>query len=64
MAEPELAEPTATGVPYEVRQLVRGLDPAEDLSPGQLAEIDRVWAAYPWLRDDDFVAEGLSRWLA
>ncbi|GAA2360108.1 dihydrodipicolinate synthase family protein [Nonomuraea africana] len=40
------------------------LDPAEELSPGQLAEIDRVWAAYPWLRDDDFVAEGLDRWLA
>jgi hypothetical protein len=39
------------------------LDPAEDLSPGQLAEIDRIWAAYPWLRDDDFVAEGLDRWL-
>ncbi|MFC7641790.1 hypothetical protein ACFQX6_12935 [Streptosporangium lutulentum] len=31
--------------------------------PGQLAEIDRIWAAYPWLRDDEFVAEGLDRWL-
>lgn len=40
------------------------LDPAEDLSPGQLAELDRVWAAYPWLRDDEFVAEGLDRWLS
>ncbi|MEU6411986.1 dihydrodipicolinate synthase family protein [Microbispora sp. NPDC046933] len=40
------------------------LDPAEDLSPGQLAEIDRIWAAYPWLRDDDFVAGGLDRWLS
>ncbi|WP_219825393.1 dihydrodipicolinate synthase family protein [Nonomuraea typhae] len=40
------------------------LDPEEDLSPGQLAEIDRVWAAYPWLRDDEFVAEGLDRWLS
>ncbi|MEU4514568.1 dihydrodipicolinate synthase family protein [Nonomuraea wenchangensis] len=40
------------------------LDPEEDLSPGQLAEIDRIWAAYPWLRDDDFVAQGLDRWLA
>ncbi|MER6947889.1 dihydrodipicolinate synthase family protein [Nonomuraea sp. NPDC000554] len=40
------------------------LDPAEDLSPGQLAEIDRVWAAYPWLRDDDFVTAGLDRWLS
>ncbi|NBE97567.1 dihydrodipicolinate synthase family protein [Nonomuraea sp. KC401] len=40
------------------------LDPAEELSTGQLAEIDRVLAAYPALRDDDFVAENLSRWLA
>lgn len=32
------------------------LDPAEDLSPGQLAEIDRVSAAYPTLNDDAFVA--------
>lgn len=40
------------------------LDPAEELSPGQLAEIDRVWAAYPWLNDDEFVAEGLERWLS
>ncbi len=27
------------------------LDPDEDLSPGQQAEIDRVWHAYPHLRD-------------
>ncbi|GII92434.1 dihydrodipicolinate synthetase [Sinosporangium siamense] len=40
------------------------LDPAETLSTGQLKEIDRIWAAYPWLRDDDFVAEGLDRWLS
>ncbi|SKC72826.1 dihydrodipicolinate synthase family protein [Krasilnikoviella flava] len=40
------------------------LDPAEGLSPGQLAEIDRVWRAYPALRDDAFVAENLDRWLA
>lgn len=40
------------------------LDPAEELSPGQLAQIDRVWAAYPHLRDDDFVAEHLDQWLA
>jgi len=40
------------------------LDPAEDLSPGQRDEIDRVLAAYPWLRDDDFVAAGLDRWLS
>ncbi len=40
------------------------LDPAEDLSPGQLAEIDRVCAAYPELVDDDFVAAHLDGWLA
>jgi dihydrodipicolinate synthase/N-acetylneuraminate lyase len=40
------------------------LDPAEDLSPGQLREIDRVWRASPDLRDDAFVAGRLARWLA
>jgi dihydrodipicolinate synthase/N-acetylneuraminate lyase len=39
------------------------LDPHEDLSPGQAAEIDRVSAAYPELTDDAFVAENLDRWL-
>jgi dihydrodipicolinate synthase/N-acetylneuraminate lyase len=39
------------------------LDPDEDLSPGQGAEIDRVLAAYPELADDDFVAANLDRWL-
>jgi dihydrodipicolinate synthase/N-acetylneuraminate lyase len=39
------------------------LDPHEDLSPGQEAEIDRVCAAYPHLRDDTFVAEHLDTWL-
>jgi dihydrodipicolinate synthase/N-acetylneuraminate lyase len=40
------------------------LDPAEDLSPGQAEEIDRVYAAYPDLNDDAFVAANLERWLA
>ena len=40
------------------------LDPAEVLSPGQAAEIDRVGRDYPWLADDDFVREHLDRWLA
>ncbi len=40
------------------------LDPEETLSVGQCAEIDRVWAAYPELRDDAFVAQHLGRWLA
>jgi hypothetical protein len=40
------------------------LDPAETLRAGQLREIDRIWAAYPELRDDGFVATHLDRWLA
>ncbi len=39
------------------------LDPHEDLSPGQMEEIDRVCASYPHLNDDSFVAENLDRWL-
>ena len=39
------------------------LDPRECLSPGQIEEIDRVRAAYPWVNDDDFVAERLDSWL-
>jgi dihydrodipicolinate synthase/N-acetylneuraminate lyase len=39
------------------------LDPREDLSPGQEAEIDRVLAAYPHLADDAFVRENRDRWL-
>lgn len=40
------------------------LDENEGLSPGQKEEIDRVYAAYPHLNDDDFVAENLHRWLS
>jgi dihydrodipicolinate synthase/N-acetylneuraminate lyase len=40
------------------------LDPAEGLSPGQAAEIERVHAAYPELNDDDFVRENTARWFA
>jgi dihydrodipicolinate synthase/N-acetylneuraminate lyase len=39
------------------------LDPLEDLSPGQREEIDRVCKSYPHLRDDEFIAENLDRWL-
>ncbi|MGI8783567.1 MAG: dihydrodipicolinate synthase family protein [Acidobacteriota bacterium] len=39
------------------------LDHEEDLSPGQLEEIDRVYKSYPDLNDDDFVAENRDRWL-
>ena len=40
------------------------LDPDEDLSPGQAAELTRVSEAYPHLTDDAFVAANLDRWLA
>lgn len=36
------------------------LDPAEELSPGQAEEIDRVYKAYPYLNDDPFVNEFLQ----
>jgi len=39
------------------------LNPAEILTPAQSQEIDRVYAAYPHLNDDAFVAENLTRWL-
>ena len=39
------------------------LDPKEDLSPGQIEEIDRVCASYPHLQDDEFVLQNLDRWL-
>ena len=40
------------------------LDPHETLSPGQAEEIDRLYAAYPDLTDDAFVAANRDRWLA
>ncbi len=39
------------------------LDENESLSPGQREEIDRVYAAYPHLNDDAFVAEHRDEWL-
>ncbi len=39
------------------------LNEEETLSPGQKEEIDRVYAAYPHLHDDAFVAENLDKWL-
>jgi hypothetical protein len=39
------------------------LDPQEGLSPGQSEEIDRVYAAYPHLNDDAFVAQHREQWL-
>ncbi len=40
------------------------LDPDEALSKGQLEEIDRVYAAYPGLNDDAFIAENIGKWLS
>lgn len=39
------------------------LDPEEGLSPGQAEAISRVYAAYPQLNDDAFVAQHLDQWL-
>ena len=39
------------------------LNPREDLSPGQMQEIDRVYRAYPHLNDDNFVREHLDEWM-
>ncbi len=39
------------------------LDPDETLSRGQKEEIDRVYAAYPHLNDDEFVRQRLDGWL-
>ena len=40
------------------------LDEKETLSPGQLAEIDRVTASYPCLHDDEFVSGHRDQWLS
>jgi hypothetical protein len=39
------------------------INPAETFGEGQLAEIDRVYAAYPHLNDDAFVAQHRDEWL-
>jgi hypothetical protein len=41
---------------------VQCLDPQEKLSPGQSEGIDRLYATYPELHDDAFVAANLERW--
>jgi dihydrodipicolinate synthase/N-acetylneuraminate lyase len=40
------------------------LDPKEGLSPGQKAEIDRVYKAYPHLNDDAFIEQYRDLWLS
>jgi len=39
------------------------LNPEETLSPGQSAEIDRIYRDYPELSDDGFITDNLHRWL-
>jgi dihydrodipicolinate synthase/N-acetylneuraminate lyase len=39
------------------------LNPSEDLSPGQMEEIDRVYRAYPHLNDDSFVRQHIDEWM-
>jgi hypothetical protein len=39
------------------------LNPEEELSPGQMEEIDRVYRDYPQLNDDVFVKQNLNKWL-
>lgn len=39
------------------------LNPHEVLSEGQADEITRVTESYPWLHDNDFVKENLSKWM-
>ncbi|MGH9407117.1 MAG: dihydrodipicolinate synthase family protein [Terriglobia bacterium] len=39
------------------------LDPDQDLSPGQIEEINRISGAYPSLNDDAFVESNLDAWL-
>jgi dihydrodipicolinate synthase/N-acetylneuraminate lyase len=39
------------------------LNEDEDLTPQQAVEIDRVYAQYPHLNDDDFVNQNLDAWL-
>lgn len=41
----------------------RCLNEKETLSPGQAEELDRIAQSYPFLNDDEFVQENLSRWL-
>jgi hypothetical protein len=39
------------------------LDPHETFGPGQLREIDRVYASYPELNDDAFIREHRDEWM-
>jgi dihydrodipicolinate synthase/N-acetylneuraminate lyase len=39
------------------------LDEGEELSPGQMEEIDRVYRCYPHLNDDQFIREHRDEWM-
>jgi len=57
------------GISYVLKQQglleeVRTLNPDEQLSPGQVAMIDKIRSSYPQLTDDDFVKENLHKWLS
>ena len=39
------------------------LNPEETMSKGQAEELDRIYAMYPHLADDDFVKANLDKWL-
>ncbi len=59
----------AAGIKEVLRRqgLLRGAPDAgspEALSPGHAAEVERVLRSYPHLNDDDYVGEGLARWIA
>jgi dihydrodipicolinate synthase/N-acetylneuraminate lyase len=45
-------------------QSIACLDPLEGLSRGQADAISRVARLYPWMVDDEFVAQNLARWRA
>ncbi|MBA4496093.1 dihydrodipicolinate synthase family protein [Paenactinomyces guangxiensis] len=40
------------------------LNPKEELSPGQMEEIERVYRDYPHLNDDGFVAQNKEQWFS
>jgi dihydrodipicolinate synthase/N-acetylneuraminate lyase len=40
------------------------LDPSDDLSPGQIKEVECIYRNYPHLNDDEFVSQNIVRWLS
>jgi len=57
------------GISYVLKQQgllenIGTLNPAEQLSEGQSAMIDKIRSSYPHLTDDGFVKENLHKWLS